>query len=71
MPSSIQQIGETVYSAPVFEIKKVLTRDGRTQYAVYKGGRFKAVFPTLGAAKHSLACSLACSIKYSKSAKSG
>ena len=65
MANYIQHIGETVYSLPACEIKEVQTRDGRIQYAVYKGGKFYAIFPSLSAAKHSLACF----IKYSRTAE--
>jgi hypothetical protein len=65
MTNYIQHTGETVYSLPACEIKEVQTRDERTQYAVWRGGKFIAVFPSLEAAKHSLACF----ITYSKTAE--
>ena len=59
MVNYIQQIGEAVYSVADREIKEVRTRDGRTQYAIYKGGKCAGIFPVLEAAKHSLACAMA------------
>ena len=58
MANYIQQIGETVFSVPACEINEVQTSDGRTQYAISKGGKICGIFPCLSAAKHSLACSI-------------